>query len=84
MTEEALFELAAVRAEQERDAGIRSASAALSMPGTIDCVSCGEEIPEARRSQTVRDQVHRVPEVLGNREVSPMTEWKEYLGFWLC
>lgn len=50
MTEEALFELAAVRAEQERDAGIRSASAALSMPGTIDCVSCGEEIPEGRRS----------------------------------
>lgn len=43
------FELAAQRAEQERDAGVARSIAQLSAPGAEDCVDCSEPIGEARR-----------------------------------
>lgn len=45
----AAFELADRRAEEERDAGIRSAQAAVAArPGRFIC-DCGEQISDARR-----------------------------------
>ncbi|CZT36376.1 TraR/DksA C4-type zinc finger protein [Rhizobium sp. 9140] len=44
-----MFELAAARAEQERDAGVIAASIALSQTGTILCIACDHPIPEKRR-----------------------------------
>lgn len=43
-------ELAALRAEQERDAGIKAARAPLSEAGSAVCISCGEDIDEERRA----------------------------------
>lgn len=43
------FDLAAERAEQERQAGIRQAQAALNQPGEVQCIDCGVEISLARR-----------------------------------
>lgn len=43
------YELADLRAEQERETGIRRASAAVSRPGQRWCIDCTEEIDEARR-----------------------------------
>lgn len=43
------FELADLRAAQERDAGIAAAQAALRKLGSPVCVGCGEEIEPERR-----------------------------------
>lgn len=43
------FELAEHRAEQEREAGIGRATAALRVEGKFYCVACGDEIDPARR-----------------------------------
>lgn len=43
-------ELADLRAEQEREAGIRAARDALAAPGSPVCVGCGEEIEAERRA----------------------------------
>lgn len=43
------FEMAEQRAEQEREAGIARAKAALKAEGKITCVGCGDEIELARR-----------------------------------
>ncbi len=45
----AAFDLADERAEQEREAGLASARAALSKTGRDDCEDCGCTIPHARR-----------------------------------
>jgi len=45
----AAFDLAEVLAEQEREAGIASARAALSISGRAACIGCGRPIPAARR-----------------------------------
>jgi phage/conjugal plasmid C-4 type zinc finger TraR family protein len=44
------FELAAQRAEQERDAGIARSIAELSTPGAVNCIDCSEPIGAARRA----------------------------------
>ncbi len=43
------FELADLRAEQERQAGIDRASKAVREVGAIDCVRCGDPIDKERR-----------------------------------
>lgn len=43
------FELAAQRADQERDAGVARAIAELAAAGALDCVDCGQPIAAARR-----------------------------------
>lgn len=43
-------EQAIQRADQERDAGVAKVRAALAEEGSFDCVSCGDEIDEQRRS----------------------------------
>lgn len=43
------FDLAEQRAEQEREAGIARAKAALRTEGKFYCVACGEEIDAGRR-----------------------------------
>jgi RNA polymerase-binding transcription factor DksA len=45
----AALDLAAERAEQEREAGCRAASAALKRAGTEECTDCGATISLARR-----------------------------------
>ncbi|MNE12373.1 hypothetical protein D3C87_1472550 [compost metagenome] len=45
----AAFDLAAERAEQEREAGISAASRSLRTPGTIECEDCSNDIPRERR-----------------------------------
>lgn len=60
-------ELADLRAEQERDAGIAAASAALVGDGSDICVRCGEEIeperlaalPSARRCVDCQSKLER-------------------------
>lgn len=44
------YELADLRAEQEREAAIRSARAALAQEGSLICVSCHDEIEAERRA----------------------------------
>ncbi|QXN68029.1 DksA-like zinc finger domain containing protein [Microcystis phage Mwe-Yong1] len=43
------IELAERRIEEERDAGVARARAALRGPGAPSCVVCGDQIPAARR-----------------------------------
>ncbi|PRA87937.1 molecular chaperone DnaK [Ochrobactrum sp. MYb29] len=43
-------ELADMRAEQEREAGIAAARNQLKQTGTFDCIRCGEEIETERRA----------------------------------
>lgn len=43
------MELADLRAEQERDAGIARATAAMRVAGELICIGCKEEIELARR-----------------------------------
>ncbi len=43
-------ELADIRAEQERDAGIAAARAPLKQTGTLECIRCGDEIEAERRA----------------------------------
>lgn len=43
-------ELADLRAEQEREAGIQAARKALATQGSRVCVGCGEEIEAERRA----------------------------------
>lgn len=43
------FELADLRAEQERQAGIAKARHALRGAGEVNCIDCGEEIEATRR-----------------------------------
>ncbi|WP_157019626.1 TraR/DksA C4-type zinc finger protein [Mesorhizobium xinjiangense] len=45
----AAFELADLRAEQEREAGILAARSKLAGTGSIECVECGTPIDVARR-----------------------------------
>lgn len=45
----AALDLAAERAEQEREAKIAAASAALRGPGTMECEDCGNDIARERR-----------------------------------
>jgi phage/conjugal plasmid C-4 type zinc finger TraR family protein len=45
----AAFDLAAARAEQERDAGVADAGIALKQTGSTVCIACGEPISEERR-----------------------------------
>ena len=60
-------DLADLRAEQERDAGIAAASAALMCSGSDVCVRCGEEIeperleamPSARRCVDCQNIIER-------------------------
>ncbi|MAZ84137.1 MAG: molecular chaperone DnaK [Hoeflea sp.] len=44
------FDLAELRAEQEREAAIRAAGLAVSRPGSPDCVECGDPIGNERRA----------------------------------
>jgi len=44
------YELADLRAEQERETGIRAARAALAKAGSPTCIGCGEEIDPGRRA----------------------------------
>lgn len=44
----AALDLASVREQQERDALIADAIAALEQPGKTECVDCGHAIPKAR------------------------------------
>lgn len=44
------FELAQKADEAARAAGIQKAQLALAQQGTLDCIDCGMEIPEARRA----------------------------------
>ncbi len=44
----AALDLAALREQQERDALIAEAIAALEQPGTKECVDCGHAIPGRR------------------------------------
>lgn len=44
------FELADLRAEQERHAGILRAQAALNVPGSMLCRHCGNPIETKRRA----------------------------------
>jgi len=43
-------ELAAMRTEQEREAGIAAARKPLKQTGTLNCVGCGDEIEAERRA----------------------------------
>lgn len=43
------FELAELRAEQERDHGVRSVRNAIGQTGETECVDCGKPIDKARR-----------------------------------
>jgi phage/conjugal plasmid C-4 type zinc finger TraR family protein len=43
------FELAELRAEQERETAIARAQAAVRAVGETRCVRCGDPIPDARR-----------------------------------
>jgi phage/conjugal plasmid C-4 type zinc finger TraR family protein len=45
----AAFDLAAARAEQERDAGVADAGIALAQTGSDICIACGEPISRERR-----------------------------------
>lgn len=45
----AAFDLAEMRAEQEREASIAVASAALARRGSQGCISCGDPIEDRRR-----------------------------------
>ncbi len=45
----AAFELAELRAEQERDAGVFRARAAIRGHGEAHCITCGDPIDVARR-----------------------------------
>lgn len=49
MSNNAALELADLRAEQERERGIKAAQQALLQEGRDDCVSCGAEIEPERR-----------------------------------
>ena len=51
-------ELADMRAEQERDAGIAAARAPLKQIGTLDCIRCGDEIEAERRAALRQAQEH--------------------------
>ena len=44
------FELAAQRADQERDAGVARSIAELGTKGALACVDCGEPISAERRA----------------------------------
>lgn len=44
------FELADLRAEQEREAGIRRAQKAVTGSGTVMCVDCPRQIEPARKA----------------------------------
>lgn len=46
----AALDLASERADQERENGIRAASAAIAGSGFTHCVDCGGAIDEARRA----------------------------------
>ncbi|WP_320194727.1 TraR/DksA C4-type zinc finger protein [Agrobacterium rosae] len=46
----AAFDLAAERTEQEREAKIAAASAAVAVQGTIICQDCQSRIPDQRRA----------------------------------
>ncbi|UWU13257.1 TraR/DksA C4-type zinc finger protein [Rhizobium sullae] len=57
MNGNALFDLAEIRAEEEREAQIAAASRSLKQAGSVDCEDCPAEIsPERRRAMpsTVR------------------------------
>lgn len=45
----AAYDLAAERAEMERDAGIAVAAIALKQPGSTECIDCGDPISTKRR-----------------------------------
>lgn len=45
----AAFDIAAERAEQEREAAIAAAARSLRTPGTIQCEDCPNDIPRERR-----------------------------------
>lgn len=49
MNGNALFDLAEIRAEEEREAQIKRATASLKREGHIECEDCGGEIAETRR-----------------------------------
>jgi len=49
MNGNALFDLAEIRAEEEREAQIKRATASLKLEGNIECDDCGGEIAETRR-----------------------------------
>lgn len=49
MNGNALFDLAEIRAEEEREAQIKRATAALKQEGNIECEDCGGEIAPTRR-----------------------------------
>ncbi len=49
MSNNAALELADLRAEQERERGIKAAQQALLQAGREDCMSCGAEIEPERR-----------------------------------
>ncbi|MDM9647734.1 TraR/DksA C4-type zinc finger protein [Rhizobium sp. S163] len=49
MNGNALFDLAEIRAEEEREAEIKRAGAALKRTGNTECDDCGGEIAETRR-----------------------------------
>jgi phage/conjugal plasmid C-4 type zinc finger TraR family protein len=49
MLSSAHFEQAEARVEQERDAAVAGARANLEKAGSIECVECGQTIPERRR-----------------------------------
>ncbi|MGO1161719.1 TraR/DksA C4-type zinc finger protein [Brucella sp. C7-11G] len=49
MSTNAALELADLRAEQERERGIKAAQQALLQEGREDCVACGAEIEPERR-----------------------------------
>lgn len=45
----AAFDLAAMRTDQERDAGIAEARTALKQTGSTVCIECGDPISDERR-----------------------------------
>jgi phage/conjugal plasmid C-4 type zinc finger TraR family protein len=47
---ESHFELAELRASQERDAAIADAIASVLQEGTPECIGCGDPIPAKRRA----------------------------------
>lgn len=49
MNGNALFDLAEIRAEEEREAQIKRATAALKQSGSVECEDCGGAIAETRR-----------------------------------
>jgi phage/conjugal plasmid C-4 type zinc finger TraR family protein len=50
MGDERFFELAELRAGEERNAGIATVAAMVARPGSDNCADCGEEIPTARKA----------------------------------